>query len=425
MSFTDKSSRAALIMVISLFFLWGFAHNLDSILIPHLKKACELNNRQSMLVDTSVFLAYFIMAIPAGMIMKKWGYKAGLITGLLLFAIGAFLFVPAANTRNYALFITGLFIIGIGLAILETGANPYAAILGPEKSSAMRLNFAQSFNGLAAMLAPVLGGMFILSGKEYSPETMNALSVAEKAQILATEAEAVKLPYTILGFVLLLIVLVFLLIKLPDIKEENEEAFSLSQTLGVLKITGLRNAVIAQFFYVGAQVCITSVFIRTAIQSGGLDEKTAAAYLGWGYGLAFMVGRFAGTALMARIAPGKLLAIYSGCCVVLSAIALNASGMIVVWSLIGLGFFMSIMYATIFSQGIQDLGSKTKAGASLIVMSIAGGAVLPFIMGHIIDSNGDNLRTGFLVPLICYGVILVFALRSPASKKQVQLTPAH
>jgi FHS family L-fucose permease-like MFS transporter len=423
MKYTGRSSRAALIMVLSLFFLWGFAHNLDSILIPHLKKACQLTNSQSMLVDTSVFLAYFIMAIPAGMIMRKWGYKAGLITGLLLFAAGAFLFVPAANTRNYGLFITGLFIIGIGLAMLETGANPYATVLGPPESAAVRLNFAQAFNGLAAMLAPVIGGAFILSGKTHSDAAINAMTEAEKISYLTTEASAVKLPYTILGIVLLLIVIVFAFIKLPDIKEDEAESFSFSKTFRVLKIDRLRYAVIAQFFYVGAQVCITSVFIRTAIQSGGLNEKTAASYLGWGYGLAFMTGRFAGTALLARIYPKRLLAIYSLCSIVLCIIAFSASGMIVVWALIGLGFCMSIMYPTIFSEGIRGLGSDTKAGASLIVMSIVGGSLLPLLMGTIIDRSGDNTRTGFLVPLACYLVVLLFAIRKTVPDKKLQLTP--
>ena len=195
---TGKQYLLPFILITSLFFLWGMAHNLDSILIPHLKKACELNNRQSTLIDTSVFFAYFIMAIPAGMLIKRFGYKNSIITGLLVFATGAFLFVPAANTRTYELFLFALFVIGCGLTILETSANPYAAILGPAESSSKRLNLAASFNGLAAMVAPIVGSLFILSGKTLTAEQMVAMPDATKSAYLLEEASSVKLTYIIL-----------------------------------------------------------------------------------------------------------------------------------------------------------------------------------------------------------------------------------
>ena len=191
---TGKQYLLPFILITSLFFLWGMAHNLDSILIPHLKKACELNNRQSTLIDTSVFFAYFIMAIPAGMLIKRFGYKNSIITGLLVFATGAFLFVPAANTRTYELFLFALFVIGCGLTILETSANPYAAILGPAESSSKRLNLAASFNGLAAMVAPIVGSLFILSGKTLTAEQMVAMPDATKSAYLLEEASSVKFP---------------------------------------------------------------------------------------------------------------------------------------------------------------------------------------------------------------------------------------
>lgn len=410
-----QSYYFAFILITTLFFLWGFSNNLDSILIPHLKKACELNNRNSMLVDTSVFLAYFLMPIPAGMIMKKWGYKAGIVTGLLLFAFGAFLFVPAANARAFSLFITGLFIIGSGLAILETAANPYATILGPAESSTQRLNLAQAFNGLAVMLAPVIGGAFILSGKEYTPKQLEAMSSLDRINYLSGEAAAVKMPYIILGIILLVIALIFIFMKLPEIKEDEHENLSPIQFFNVLKNGNLRWAVIAQFFYVGAQVCVTSIFIRTAKNAGGIDEITAAKYLGWGYGLAFMIGRFVGTALMNKVSPKKLLALYAVINMLLCVVAILATGMVVVYALIGLGFFMSIMFPTIFSLGIKGLGNDTKPGSSLIVMAIVGGAILPFLMGLIIDMTGDNIKMGYVIPLLCYGVVALFALRKATS----------
>ncbi|MEP6806303.1 MAG: sugar MFS transporter, partial [Flavobacterium sp.] len=289
---SSKKYLLPFILVTSVFFLWGMAHNLDSILIPHLKKACELNNRQSTLIDTAVFFAYFIMAIPSGMLIKKFGYKNSIITGLLVFATGAFLFVPAANTRTYELFLFALFVIGCGLTILETSANPYATILGPPESSSKRLNLAASFNGLAAMVAPIVGSLFILSGTNHTPEQMAAMPDATRAAYLLEEASSVKLPYIILGTVLVLVAILFYFMHLPSMKT-HEEVEVKPGFFSVLKFSHLSWAVAAQFFYVGAQVCITSFFIRIAQQGAGLDEKTAGYYLGI-YGFLFMAGRFIG-----------------------------------------------------------------------------------------------------------------------------------
>ena len=399
------------ILVTSLFFLWGFVHNLDGILIPHLRKALLLDNRQSSLVDVAVFFAYFVMAIPAGMILKKWGYKSGIIVGLLIFAIGVFMFIPAADTREYSLFLGGLFVLGCGLTILETAANPYAAILGNPETSATRLNFAQSFNGLAAFLAPVVGSVFILSGKEYTSEQLSAMPEVDKIAYLTSEAASVKSPYMILGICLLIITIAFYFVKFPEIKEGEEDENSGSNSLlKPLKNSHLTWAVIAQFFYVGAQVCVTSFFIRAAIKGGGIDEKTAGYYLGI-YGLLFMIGRFAGTFLMRFIEPQKLLSIYSVICILLSLFAINLQGEFVVYALGGLGFFMSIMFPTIFSLGIKNLGADTKSGSSLIVMAIVGGAFFPYLMGWLIDFYGDDIQRGYYVPLICFFFVLYFGMR--------------
>jgi MFS transporter, FHS family, L-fucose permease len=409
MKSTKPNYLIPFILVTSLFFLWGIANNLNGILIPHLRKALQLSNMQSTFVDTAVYLAYFLSAIPAGILLKKVGYKKGFITGLLVFSVGAFLFVPAANTRTYGVFLLGLFIIGCGLTILETAANPYATKLGASETATSRLNLAQSFNGLAAFLAPTIGTIFILSGKEYSNDQLNLMPELEKIQYLTNEAASVKMPYIVLGVFLLIIALIFFFIKLPEFKNENvsEESGSISESL---KHKHLVWAVIAQFFYVGAQVCVTSFFIRMAIKGGGVDEKTAGYYLSV-YGLLFMAGRFAGTVIMRFIAPAKLLSIYSVMCIILSLIAIYADGEYVVIALGGLGFFMSIMFPTIFSLGIKGLNENTKPASSLIVMAIIGGAIFPVIMGKMIDSFNDNIQIGYSVPLVCFFVVLYFGLR--------------
>lgn len=396
------------ILVVSLFFLWGMVHNLDSILIPHLKKACELSNRQSTLIDTAVFVAYFLMAIPAGIFLKRWGYKTGIIFGLVVAAIGASLFVPAANMRSFEFFLLALFVIGCGIAMLETAANPYSAVLGPPESAGIRLNLAASFNGLAAFVAPLVGTTFILSGVEHSKAELAAMPVAEKIIYLNSEAASVRIPYSIFAIVLVLVAILFLFFHFPEVKAETKST-RFADYRRALRHKHLTWAVIAQFFYVGAQVCVTSFFIRMAKQGGGLDEKTAGYYLG-AYGLLFMGGRFVGTFLLRYFKQQKLLFTYAIICALLCLIAIVGKGEYVVYALGGLGFFMSIMFPTIFSLGLVELGEDTKIGGSLLVMSIVGGAIFPFVMGSVIDLLGDRIQPGYIIPLICYLVIIYFAV---------------
>ncbi|MBX2952379.1 MAG: L-fucose:H+ symporter permease [Leadbetterella sp.] len=397
------------ILVTCLFFMWGLANNLTGVLIPHLRKALELSNTQSTLVDTAVYFAYFIAAIPAGLLLKKTGYKNGIITGLLIFSTGCLLFIPAANSRDFTIFLLGSFIIGTGLATLETAANPYAARLGPEESATTRLNLAQSFNGLAATAAPFLGTLFILSGKELSPEELAVMSEAERVSYFTAEASSVKGPYLIIAIILLVLALVFYFRKFPEVEEVGNNKQESGSFLAAWKYPGLRAAVITQFFYVGAQVCITSFFIRMAMTGGGMGEKEAGSYLSM-YGALFMIGRFAGTGLTRVIAPPRLLAIYSVAAILLCFMAIHLEGSLVVFALGALGFFLSIMFPTIFSLGIKGLGQHTKAGSSLIVMAIIGGGIFPVIMGNVIDRIGDNIQPGYYVPMMCFVVVLGFAL---------------
>ena len=395
------------ILVTSLFFFWGFVHNLDPILIPHLRRAFSLTTLQASLVDSSVFIAYFIMAIPAGIVMKKYGYKTGILIGLGFFAVGCFLFVPAANTMQYAFFLGALFIVSCGLTILETAANPYATILGAPETSTQRLNFAQSFNGLAAFLAPITGGAFILSSHPADEATLAAMSEQARTAYLLSETATVKMPYIILGFVILLVAAIFYFFKLPDKKDEDEV-----EKKGIfhsLKHSHLSWAVVTQFFYVGAQVCILSFLILFATKAAGVSEKEASWYSG-AAGLAFMAGRFLGTFFMKFIAPPTLLSIYSVLCILLCLVTIFGSGIITLYAVIGMAFFMSIMFPTIFALGIQDLGTDTKSGSSLIIMSIVGGAALPPILGLIADKT-HNIQYGYIVPLLCFAVVLYFGLK--------------
>jgi FHS family L-fucose permease-like MFS transporter len=312
------------------------------------------------------------MALPAGFIMKRWGYKMGIICGLLLFSFGAFLFVPAANQQSYQYFLFALFIIACGLTILETAANPYASALGDAKSATLRLNFAQSFNGLAVALAPVIGAKLILT-KGYTDAQLSTMTDAAKKAALAAEAGSVKLPYTILAFVLLAIAVIFYFIKLPDIRNQEQQ----NKDGGLLKTFRHKNlswAVAAQFFYVGAQVCVFSLFILYATEVTHITELQADTYLSIG-GLAFLIGRFMGTLFMAFVKPNILLTIYAVICASLCLVAINYTGVFTLYAMIGICFFMSIMFPTIFSLGIKDLGPDTEMASSLIVMSIVGGVL--------------------------------------------------
>lgn len=403
----QKKYIIPLILIISLFFLWGFAHNLNPILIPHLKKACQLNDTESALIDSSFFIAYFVMALPATYFMNKFGYKGGIITGLILFACGAFLFNPAADTRQFGLFLFALFVIASGLTFLETAANPYVNELGDIKTSTQRLNLAQSFNGLAQTLAPLIGGEFILSGTTLDNSVLSSMNPQQLSAYLDAEASSVKLPYLIIGLVVLLVALLIWRTPLPDIQEEKDNELEVKGS--IFKEKNLMFSVLAQFFYVGAQVGIASFFIRYCFYTDVVPEKEASRLLAAAL-LAFMIGRFIGTFLMKYIAPWKLLLAYSALSIILIITSVTISGRPGIYSLMGVEFFMSIMFPTIFSLGIHGLGTKRKRGSSLLVMSIVGGAIIPLLMGRVSDLTKGNIQIAYLIPGVCFAVVLLFAL---------------
>ena len=408
-------------LITSLFFVWGFALNLNPILIPHLKKACQLTDLQSSLVDSASYIGYFVMAIPAGLFMKKFGYKGGIIVGLTLCALGAFLFYPAASVRSYAFFLTALFIIACGLAFLETAANPYMTALGDPESAAFRLNFAQSFNGLAATVAPYVGGLFILSETNLTPDQEKSMGASQLAQYLNKEASAVQVPFLIIGAVVLLLAIILYKTSLPEITEEEETATE-SHAETSAKTKNLVLGVIAQFFYVGAQVCVSSFFIRFAGKVAGIAQRPASLFLSVAL-LGFMSGRFIGTFLMKYVRPAKLLAIYSVINIFLVVLAVLLHGKLAVYALMGVEFFMSIMFPTIFSLSIRGLGPKTKLGSSLVIMAIVGGAIFPPILGLVSDKS--NIQLAYLVPAVCFVFVLYFALTNLRVKDKVDMTVAH
>lgn len=415
------SNKLALVLIISLFFLWALTGNLLPSLIPHLKKACQLNDFQSAFIDSAYWIAYFLVAIPAAIVMRRTSYKTGIIAGLVMAAIGAICFYPAAETRQFGMFLGALFLIASGMTFLETAANPYITILGDEKTSTQRLNFAQAFNGLGAFVAAFFLSKIVLSGTEYSAEQIAVLEAnGTLQQYLASEADRVKLPYLGIAAVLLLVALMIYLVKLPDVKEEKDVSFKLD--FSVFRIPHFRNGVIAQFFYVGAQVCISSFFIRYCSYSAGIAETEATNYLGYLL-LCFMLGRYVGTFLMQKISPQVLLAIYSAINILLMIYIVMVGGRIGVYAFLGVEFFMSIMFPTIFALGIKNLGSHTKMASSYMVMSIVGGALIPLALGYI--SSEVNIQVAYAVPLVCFFVILYYGWKGyKVNEAAVETLPA-
>ncbi len=396
-----------LILITSLFFLWALAHNLNDILIKQFQKALDLNRGQAGFIQFAFYLGYFIMAIPAGLIMKKFGYKKGIITGLLLYSTGALLFWPAAEIRLYGFFLFALFIIASGLTFLETAANPYVTKLGNPKFAERRLNFAQAFNGLGSVIAPAIGGYFIFSGNEFSVDQITAMDADTLLNFRASEAKAVQWPYFAIAMIVLAIAFLIYKTPMPQIEEEERQTNKLFSK-NIFKHNHLVFAIATQFFYVGAQVGIWSYFIDYMIDVvPGTPEKTAAYYLSANL-VAFMIGRFTGSFLMTYIKPNRLLAIYAVISMILVAISTLTSGMTSVYAIIGVSFFMSVMFPTIFALGIKDLGEDTKVGSSLIIMAIIGGAIFPLIMGYVGD---QNIKTAFMIPLLCFMVVFIFGIR--------------
>src|SRR3954469_10258717 len=408
---TERRYVVPLVLVTSLFFLWAIGVNANDILIQHFKKAFGLTDFQSSLIQSAFFGGYFLAALPAGWLMQRLGYKRGILIGLLVCATGTALFIPAASVRAYGFFLFALFVMACGQSVLEVAANPYVTTLGPAESSEQRLNLAQSFNAMGAVLIALLGSKFILSGIEYTSAQLAAMPAAQLQSYRISEANMVKTPYLVITGVFLFIAVLIFLTKLPEIHESGDMPMSAANAKlsGTFAFPHLIKGVAAQFFYVGAQVGIASFIIRfSEFTLPGTHEKAAARFL-QAHLLGFMIGRFAGSAVMHKISSSRLLSFFGAGSVACLTVVLFGSGLPAVGAIVLLGFFHSIMFPTIFALSIKNLGPYTKLGSSLLVMSIIGGAVFPAIMGRI--SDAWNIQRAFLVPLLCHAYVFYFAVR--------------
>jgi MFS transporter, FHS family, L-fucose permease len=411
MNNNDKSVAVVmpLILIISLFFLWGMANNLNDILITQFKKVFTLSDLKSGLVQSAFYTGYFVFAIPAALYVKRFSYKAAVITGLLLYALGAFLFYPAASAREYSLFLGALFIIASGLAFLETSANPLIVVMGDPATAERRLNFAQSFNPFGCISGIVIGRQFILSGHEPTAADLAAMAPAALEQFYQNESQTVQIPYLVLGALVFCWALLVLIVKFPKIATESAShgVGSWADYKSLLCNGRFMFGVTAQFFYVGAQVCLWSYTIRYGQQAmPGTGEKELANYLLASL-IIFMVGRFVATALMVKFTPSVLMMVYALINVFLCALAVLFSSHLGMLAVVATSFFMSLMFPTIFALSIKGLGVKSKAGSSLVIMAIIGGAALTALMGFVSDMS--SIHTAILVPLGCFVVIAAYA----------------
>jgi len=409
-SITERRYVVPLVLVTSLFFLWAIGVNLNDILIQHLKKAFGLTDFQSSLIQSAFFGGYFLAALPAGWLMQRVGYKRGILIGLLVCASGTILFIPAASVRVYGFFLFALFVMACGQSVLEVAANPYVTTLGPAQSSERRLNLAQSFNAAGAVLIALLGSRFILSGIEHTPAELAAMNPEQLLAYRVSEANMVKTPYLVITGVFLFVALLIFLTRLPEIRETTRDGLPASEAKlsGTFAFRHLIKGVIAQFFYVGAQVGVASFIIRFAeFTLPGTHEKAAAHYL-QAHLAGFMIGRFAGSAIMQKVAAPRLLSWFAAGSLLCLLVVLFSSGTAPVWAIVLIGFFHSIMFPTIFALSLKTLGPYTKLGSSLLVMAIIGGAVCPAIMGRI--SDAWNIQRAFVVPLVCHAYVFYFAM---------------
>ena len=393
-----KKYSTPVILVISLFFFWALTSNLLPVLIPHLKKACRLNVFQSSFVDSAYWIAYFTIAIPAGFITKKFSYKTTIIIGLLLAATGAFLFYPAAESREFGFFLLALFVVASGMTFLETSANPYMTVLGDPATASQRLNFAQAFNGLGAVIASMFISKLIITEHVKTDEELKLMDAARVDSYYSALFQNVKLPYIIIGSILLLTAVLFLVTKFPVTQKKSKQLFSLK--LNIRRHPNLLWGVIAQFFYVGAQVCVSSFFILYTEKAAGISQFEATNYFRYLL-IPFMVGRYVGTYLMKFLPSQRLLMFYALANLILMMVIVFVGGRISVYTFYGVEFFMSIMFPTIFSLAIKDLGDKTEIASSYVVMAILGGAFFPPLLGRITDLTG-NIQMGYLIPLLCF-----------------------
>ena len=409
------------ILVTVLFFLWGIPNNLNDVLIRHFMKSFSITRFEAGLVQSAFYMGYFLLAMPAAFIMRRAGYKSGFVIGLVLFGAGAFLFWPAALAGSYAYFLFALFVIASGLSFLETASNPFIAQLGDPDSSERRLNFAQAFNPFGAISGALIGTIFIFSGVELTPQEISVQQAQHTYEAyLRTETLRVVKPYLVIGVITLIWAVLILITKFPAIQNEHEnESGDRGHLSELFRYPHFLLAVVAQFFYVGAQVGTWSYFI-TYVQEYAHQTEKVAGYFLTGTLIAFGVGRFASAWLMRFISPSKLMGGYCIANIILVAVAVVMPGWFGLWCVFLTSFFMSLMFPTIFALGLKGLGPNTKLGGSLLVMAIVGGAVLTPLMGFISEKT-HSLALAYSVPLVAYLVIAFYSFWG-SHQRNVNLT---
>jgi FHS family L-fucose permease-like MFS transporter len=405
------SHSGSLVIITILFFMWGLLTSLNDVLIPHLKAVYTLTYVQAMLVQFCFFGAYFVVSLPAGMLIKKIGYQKGAVTGLVIAAAGCAMFYPAA-TSSYAVFLLAFFVLAAGITILQEAANPYVTELGDPQTASSRLTLTQAFNSLGTTVAPALGGMLILGGVVLSAQQLAALPAVEQAAYRAKEASMVQGPYLVLAAALLALAVLFAMARLPQITHAAPVA---GPAAGAGKASALSHphlvlGAVGIFLYVGGEVSIGSFLINFMGEPSiaGLSHAEAANYVSLYWGGA-MVGRFIGFAVMRYVSPGKALAFNAACSIALILLATFGGGKVAMWAILAVGLCNSIMFPTIFSMALNKLGPLTGQGSGILCMAIVGGALVPFAQGFLADSIG--LQLSFLVPAACYVFILYYGLR--------------
>ncbi len=404
----STSYTLPLAIVTSLFFMWGFLTCLNDILVPHLKSIFDLDYTEIMLIQFAFFGAYFVFSIPSAKIIDWMGYQRSMVAGLLTMGLGAFLFVPAALAPSYPLFLVALIVLAAGITCLQVAANPYVTVLGKPETASSRLNLTQAFNSLGTFLAPFFGGLFILSAAPKTIEQVRALAPEALHAYRVHEAATVKVPYVGLGIALVLLAVAIGSFKLPKIPQAQHKVGEKVND-SIWKHPNLVFGAIGIFVYVGAEVAIGSFLVNYFVQPdiGGLTEKAAASFVAFYWGGA-MVGRFIGSGLLQKMKTGLLLGICSVCAAALVTISMLSFGHFAMYSIILVGFFNSIMFPSIFTLGVAELGRLTGDGSGILIMAIVGGALIPLAQGAIADRIG--IHHAFFLPVICYLYILFFAL---------------
>ena len=404
------SNRVAMSVVTSIFFMWGFITVLNDVLIPHLKSMFALDYRQAMLVQFTFFGAYFLLSLPSGKVVSRFGYRASIIAGLIVTGIGALLFLPAAALQSYALFLFAFFVLAGGITLLQVAANPYVSLLGPPRLASSRLNLAQALNSLGTTLAPKLGGLIVLSGATLGALELAKLSPAAQAAYKLQQAQLVQIPYIGIALVLFALAVVVWLFRLPQLEDTAAADDSRHRFADALAHRRVWYGMLAIFLYVGAEVSIGSFMINylSLPQIGNISQAHAADFVSLYWGGA-MVGRFIGSALLTRIDTRKLLACNAAVAALLVFTTMTTHGSVALWSVVTIGLFNSVMFPNIFTLGIEKFDALTGKVSSLLVMAIVGGAVIPLAQGALADRFG--VQPAFVLPLLCYLYIVFYGLK--------------